>query len=1206
MRTRLVSFSGLLALTLSLLVNAPGKAALPVEPPLVDFPAFTAFSGSVRASLPVQGITTSELSGFAVRRQSVSMLGVPSGWSSVERLSVDTTSIALDLSRPASAQCVQVQAVDIYKRYSAAPVRCMALLRDVAKKGSSFKGKWAFQSKVRGAYKSTLATSRVKGASVRIGKARASYVSVVVSAGPNRGVLELRAGGKVIRKISTKAKKAGLVRHIIPITGQRIQDFSLTVSSPGKGVFLDAFSLLPVAPKSDPLVGPTPVADFAASEIAEEAATLTWASATDADELAIRMIPGDYPPMDVSEGESVGSLIPTDTSVDVSGLTADTTYSYAVFARYGDEWSYPTTLSVHTAGGAATYAVPETTSTVAEGVVSVSASTESEEQVSLVLADTVKAPAIGEHLILQPTPAFPSGMFASVVGRTVLPDGSVKTELAQASLSDVFDSIKFSLSGSTESGSAPAPAQTAKSVPLVSLFECKNDKEESEDSSDLWDVEPSLKLSGPHFDVSQDFNYYIDWTGIHATLDTRLKASVDVELEISAGLKADPQLKTKCKLKPAIADKFSVSIPFGAIAGVPMQVSFTPEIGFELSLGVKGKWVATPSITVRNLVSTDEILPLTAALPGFEIKPLGNHLGLEFTAEMKFYIKGEVLIGPAIPKGFQSDIKLKVGLKGTLGLELSLGWTSENPDCVTGKVGIPLTLGIIAKFYVGAWSLGWEWNWLEIDFTPFKPRMLCPAVTADLSVGDPERQIDFVSLYQAGEVRLLGVVPDRAATLGVREFLGFVDECGVDVKVKNANGTTVASGMTYGAAPSRSSEISIPAQPNSALPLTAHFETNGVCQDPFNWTVESGSLKLLLSQDAPPSEFRSSALAGGTGHTCAIVSGGSVKCWGINTYGQLGDGTRNSSLTPVTVIGIDNAVAIDSMVEHTCALLADHTVKCWGNNYFGGLGDGTFVDSAVPVPVVGLSQVKAIAVGQFHSCALTFGGAAFCWGENGSGQLGAGYSSLVGIPNLVRVSGIESAIGIAAGGQNTCVIEVGGAVKCWGSNWGAQLGNGTSGGPQYTPSAVLGVSGAVMIEGGVGHTCAVEGSGEIKCWGMNGSGALGNGNQELQLTAVRVVGLDSPKQISIAGWHTCAVSSSDRLYCWGLNDHGQLGDGTTITRLVPTRIASLATTTSVGVGYFHSCAVADATTRCWGYNGNGQLGDGTTTDRWTPTPVRFG
>jgi alpha-tubulin suppressor-like RCC1 family protein len=248
------------------------------------------------------------------------------------------------------------------------------------------------------------------------------------------------------------------------------------------------------------------------------------------------------------------------------------------------------------------------------------------------------------------------------------------------------------------------------------------------------------------------------------------------------------------------------------------------------------------------------------------------------------------------------------------------------------------------------------------------------------------------------------------------------------------------------------------------------------------------------------------ALAVGGGHTCALISSGGVKCWGYNKWGQLGDGTTTDRTVPVGVNGLTSGViAIDAGNNFTCALLLSGEVKCWGINDAGQLGNGTNTMSTIPVSVNGLTdRVIAISTGSSHTCALTSNGGVKCWGNNQGGQLGDG-SILLTITNYgktipVDVNGLTSGvIGIAAGGSHTCALTFSGRVKCWGDNANGGLGNGTADTTtisygETTPVDVIGLTNDIsMIVAGVRHTCALTSGGEVKCWGWNLYGQLGNG-----------------------------------------------------------------------------------------------------------------
>ncbi|ACL23604.1 RCC1 domain-containing protein [Chloroflexus aggregans] len=349
------------------------------------------------------------------------------------------------------------------------------------------------------------------------------------------------------------------------------------------------------------------------------------------------------------------------------------------------------------------------------------------------------------------------------------------------------------------------------------------------------------------------------------------------------------------------------------------------------------------------------------------------------------------------------------------------------------------------------------------------------------------------------------------------------------------------------------------------------------------------------------------AIAAGGAHTCALTSSGEVWCWGSNFYGQLGDGSYTTRSTPVAVSGLPSGVtAIAAGGWHTCARTSSGGVWCWGGNYRGQLGDGTTTDRSTPVAVSGLpSEVTAIAAGDAHTCARMSSGEVWCWGGNNYGQLGDGSYTDSSTP--VAVSGLPSGVtAIAAGGVHTCALTGSGGVRCWGANYSGQLGNGLTFG-RSTPGAVSGLpSGVTAIAAGDYHTCALTGSGGVWCWGGNYSGQLGDGTTTARSTPVAVSGLPSGVETIAAGdYHTCALMSSGGVRCWGHNDRGQLGDGTTTARSTPVAVSGLPSgVTAIAAGRLHTCArTSSGGVWCWGDNSDGQLGDGSFTDSSTPVAV---
>ena len=198
---------------------------------------------------------------------------------------------------------------------------------------------------------------------------------------------------------------------------------------------------------------------------------------------------------------------------------------------------------------------------------------------------------------------------------------------------------------------------------------------------------------------------------------------------------------------------------------------------------------------------------------------------------------------------------------------------------------------------------------------------------------------------------------------------------------------------------------------------------------------------------------------------------------------------------------------------------------------------------------------------------------------------------------------------VGLGALHTCAITDSGNVRCWGNNDLGQLGNGTTA-TSSTPTLVGGLQGITQVVAGAQHTCAVRHAGTVWCWGSDANGELGNGDIALNptTTPVQVVGLADATSLAAGSYHNCAIRTGGTVACWGSDGNGQLGDGSpgdyTVTPTAVAGITGANPAIALAAGEFHTCAVlADHTVACWGTNSLGQLGDGTTTERSLPTPV---
>jgi alpha-tubulin suppressor-like RCC1 family protein len=355
------------------------------------------------------------------------------------------------------------------------------------------------------------------------------------------------------------------------------------------------------------------------------------------------------------------------------------------------------------------------------------------------------------------------------------------------------------------------------------------------------------------------------------------------------------------------------------------------------------------------------------------------------------------------------------------------------------------------------------------------------------------------------------------------------------------------------------------------------------------------------------------AIDAGMGGTCALTANHGVKCWGDNVSGQLGDGSTYGANLPVDVSGLSHGIKSIALGRfHTCAITAENIPKCWGLNIFGQLGDGSTVNSLRPLEVGFVTgDIRSIALGGYHTCALTYVAVVECWGWNQLGQLGDGTNTDSKTP--VGVVGLIGDItAISSRQSSTCALNVNGWVRCWGNNEFGQLGDGTTVNRNY-PVDVVGLTSRVAaVSLGDDHACVLMASGGVKCWGNNEFGQLGDGTTTDRRTPVDVAGLDGVVVEVKAGYKiTCARMNDGRVKCWGLGKYGALGPSVRCplnsfcSESKPVDIAGISTdSVSLAVGGQHVCILTiTGHVKCWGWNYYGQLGDGTNEDRFEPVEV---
>jgi alpha-tubulin suppressor-like RCC1 family protein len=359
------------------------------------------------------------------------------------------------------------------------------------------------------------------------------------------------------------------------------------------------------------------------------------------------------------------------------------------------------------------------------------------------------------------------------------------------------------------------------------------------------------------------------------------------------------------------------------------------------------------------------------------------------------------------------------------------------------------------------------------------------------------------------------------------------------------------------------------------------------------------------------------SISAGYYSVCALMSDSTIRCWGDNSGGQLGNSTEGNVPIGHALPVLDGGLPLTGAVRiavgnwHACAVMANGGVKCWGSNFSGQLGLGNVEPSAIhgPTDVLGLAtlpgeQVVELAVGKEHSCALLSSTVVKCWGLNQVEQAGQNNPAA---PNMMYVStptevdlGGAAPAHIFAGAYHSCVLTSG-ETTCWGVDADGEIGRTRPANTLWDmpgPSVPEIVNPTVLTSAASAeHVCATMPDLTHQCWGRFESGQLGDGTfdsssfDEGRPTASTV--LDDPgfESLNVGALNSCGILNG-AVSCWGNNTYGQL----TVTEGVPefsavpfvTSISGGATQVAVGVGVV--CAIVANRVECWGVNDNGVLG----------------
>jgi alpha-tubulin suppressor-like RCC1 family protein/endonuclease/exonuclease/phosphatase family metal-dependent hydrolase len=398
---------------------------------------------------------------------------------------------------------------------------------------------------------------------------------------------------------------------------------------------------------------------------------------------------------------------------------------------------------------------------------------------------------------------------------------------------------------------------------------------------------------------------------------------------------------------------------------------------------------------------------------------------------------------------------------------------------------------------------------------------------------------------------------------------------------------TEAVGLPSGLALSPTGLLSGTPTTSGSFPVT--YRTSNT--DPVT-TGHSGSLLVTV---APASV----SLSAGGQTTCMTRSDGTASCWGRNDYGQVGDGTTTQRDSPVTVPGT-GWTTISTGGASTCGIKAragttgpSGTLWCWGLDNYGQLGIGRGAPVHRPHQVGSGTNWATVSTGWAHTCATKTNGTLWCWGQNLWGQLGIGsVNRLHGRPQQVGTA--RDWRSVSTGGWHSCAVDDAGAAYCWGHNTFGEVGDGTLT-TRSSPVEVTGGSAWLQLSTAWAQTCGITQTGQLLCWGFNRQGQLGDGTLTNHARPTAVAGGQAWTQVTTGDGSTCATAEDQRLWCWGDDRYGQLGDaGSNTPEPTPTQVAALPGAVQLtSSGWLHTCAIPSGGPYvCWGNDEAGQLGDG--------------
>ncbi|MCB9738757.1 MAG: hypothetical protein H6747_05780 [Deltaproteobacteria bacterium] len=282
----------------------------------------------------------------------------------------------------------------------------------------------------------------------------------------------------------------------------------------------------------------------------------------------------------------------------------------------------------------------------------------------------------------------------------------------------------------------------------------------------------------------------------------------------------------------------------------------------------------------------------------------------------------------------------------------------------------------------------------------------------------------------------------------------------------------------------------------------------------------------------------------GGNHGCGFDTSGKTWCWGYNSNGQIGLGTSSGLyFVPEFVLKAPNTASIDVHHSRNCAVDTEGAVRCWGRNTYSALGQAGSSNVVEPTLVADMpGKVAQVAVGEYATCVRLVDGKVACWGNNSAATLGQGSESNVTEIKPQLVAGLVDTVDLTCGHAHCCAVDKAGDLKCWGYNGYGQLGDGSKKNAG-SPVAVYDISKVAQVDAAMHTTCAVLQDHTLRCWGQNSNGQMGTGDTFDSTVPMKVTGVDKVEQVAMGVNTTCIVLQTGEVRCCGLNTASRLGLG---------------------------------------------------------------